>query len=171
MTGFVIAVLVLLALAVGLRGLARQFVGRSAQPQDVVHVDAGENDRILTSHRYYLTGRPDYLLEEDGERFPMERKSRELDGRGPHDGERLQLAAYCLLLEEQIGRPVRHGRLEYRNRAIDVPFDRALRAALLETLRDLQALREASDVRRDHTSAGRCRGCGFRRRCSDSLAP
>jgi CRISPR-associated exonuclease Cas4 len=170
MTGGVILVLILLALALLLRGAARQLVGRSTRPQHVVHADAGDNERVLTSHRYHLTGQPDYILEEAGERFPMERKSRDLTRYGPYEGERLQLAAYCLLLEETTGQRVHRGRLEYRNRAIDVPFDRALRAALLETLRDLQALRGASDVRRDHTSAGRCRGCGFRSRCSDSLA-
>jgi CRISPR-associated exonuclease Cas4 len=127
-----------------------------------VHIDTGPNDRILTSHRYKLTGQPDYIFEEHGERFPMERKSRELDARGPYDGERLQLAAYCLLLEEHTGRPVRRGRLEYRNRALDIPFDSALRA--------IPPLRGAHTVRRNHSSAARCRGCGFRRRCSDSLA-
>jgi hypothetical protein len=60
--------------------------------------------------------------------------------------------------------------LEYRNRAIDIPFDSALRAALLETLRDIQPLRGAHTVRRNHSSIARCRGCGFRDRCSDSLA-
>jgi CRISPR-associated exonuclease Cas4 len=173
MTVFVITVLILLALALLLRWLARQFVGPSTRPQDVVHVDTGENDRVLTSHRYRLTGQPDYILEERGERFPMERKSRDLDARGPYDGERLQLAAYCLLLEEETGTPVRRGRLQYRNRTLDIPFDAALRAALLATLHDLQRQRGAQDVRRNHASAARCRGCGcgFRHRCSDSLAP
>jgi CRISPR/Cas system-associated exonuclease Cas4 (RecB family) len=65
---------------------------------------------------------------------------------------------------------VRRGRLEYRNRTLDIPFDSALRAALLETLRDLHPLRGAHTVRRNHSSAASCRGCGFRHQCSDSLA-
>lgn len=151
MIALVITVLILLVLALFLRWLARQLVGPSTRPQDVVHVDTGENDRILTSHRYKLTGQPDYILEEHGER--------------------LQLAAYCLLLEEQTGTPVRRGRLEYRNRTLDIPFDSALRTALLETLRALPPLRGAHTVRRNHSSAARCRSCGFRDRCSESLAP
>jgi CRISPR-associated exonuclease Cas4 len=162
MTAFLITLLVV---ALFLRWRARQLVGRSTRPQDVVHFDTGPNDRVLTSHRYKLTGQPDYILEEHGERFPMERKSRDLDARGPYDGERLQLAAYCLLLEEEIGTPVRHGRLEYRNRTLDIPFDSALRAALLKTLRDIQQRRHAHTVRRNHSSVARCRGCGFRDRC------
>jgi CRISPR-associated exonuclease Cas4 len=107
MTAFLVTLLVV---ALFLRWLARQFVNRSARPQDVVLVDTGPNNRVLTSHRYKLTGRPDYILEEHGERFPMERKSRDLDARGPYDGERPQLTANCLLLEEQTGTPVHRGR-------------------------------------------------------------
>jgi len=41
----------------------------------------------------------------------------------------LVLGVLALLLRAA----VRSGRLEYRNRTVDVPFDGALRAALLET--------------------------------------
>ena len=41
-----------------LRWVARQLVGPAARPKDVVHADTGESDRILTSHRYRLTGQP-----------------------------------------------------------------------------------------------------------------
>jgi len=171
MSGGMWVVLLLVALALFLHARARTLVGRSARPQEVVHIDTGRNDQTLTSHRYHLTGRPDYILEERGERFPMERKSRALTSAGPYDGERLQLAAYCLLLEEHSGRPVRRGRLEYRNRTLDIPFDAALRAALLETLEHVQQHRRAPDVRRSHANPARCRACGFRPRCSDSLSP
>lgn len=170
MSGGMLLVLILVALAVFLQAQARTLVGRSARPHEVVHIDTGRNDPTLTSHRYHLTGRPDYHLEEDGERFPMERKSRALTNAGPYDSERLRLAAYCLLLEEATGRPVRRGRLEYRNRTLDIPFDAALRATLLETLREIQQQRHASDVRRSHSNLHRCRACGFRGRCTDTLA-
>jgi CRISPR-associated exonuclease Cas4 len=171
MSAALLVVLVLVALALFLRAQARTLVGRSARPEHVVHIDTGRNDQTLTSHRYRLTGRPDYILEENGEHFPMERKSRPLTDRGPYDGERLQLAAYCLLLEEHTGQPVRRGRLEYLNRTVDIPFDTALRVALLETLSELRQHPHARDVRRSHSHPARCRACGFRTRCSDSLAP
>ena len=170
MTAAGLLLLVLLALSLLLRGGSRLLVGRSARPQDVVHADVGQNERLLVSHRHQLVGQPDYILEERGELIPMERKSRTLTAFGPYDGERLQLAAYCLLLEEHTGRPVHRGRLEYRNRTVDVPFDAALRAALLETLHELKQLRRAREVRRNHSQPARCRGCGFRQRCADSLS-
>jgi hypothetical protein len=76
MTAFLITVLIL---ALFLRWQAQRLVGPSTRPQDVVNVDTGPNDRVPTSHRYRLTGQPNYILEEHGERFPMERKSRDLD--------------------------------------------------------------------------------------------
>ena len=170
MSNAVVFLLVLGALALLLRAAARGLTGPSTRPEHVVYIDTGRNERLLISHRYRLTGRPDYLLEEHGERFPMERKSRTLTDRGPYDSERLQLAAYCLLLEEDTGQPVRRGRLEYRNRTIDGPFDAALRAALLATLEELQQYSHARDVRRSHAQPARCRGCGFRARCSQALA-
>jgi hypothetical protein len=65
MTALLITVLIL---ALVLRWLARQLVGPSTRPQDVVHVDTGENDRILSSHRYRMTGQPESILDEHGER-------------------------------------------------------------------------------------------------------
>jgi hypothetical protein len=38
----------------------------------------------------------------------------------PYEGEILQLAAYCLLVEERFGKPVRRGQLLYQNRSLEV---------------------------------------------------
>jgi len=125
--------------------------------------------RAFISDRHGLTGKPDYILRSGDELIPVERKSRALAGRMPHDGERLQLAAYCLLVEERFSRPVRRGQLQYPDRTLDIPFDDRLRAELAAAL---QALHEASrqpDVSRSHNNAARCRACGFRDRCGQSL--
>jgi CRISPR-associated exonuclease Cas4 len=169
LTNGLVTLLLFLALALGLRRLARAFVGPSARPQAVQHVDTGPNDETLVSHRVRLAGQPDFILQDRDGRFPMERKSRAVDSRGPYPSERLQLAAYCLLIEETDGRPARRGRLEYANGWVDVPFDAALRRQLLTTIDQMRTLRSSTDVRRSHASAGRCRGCGFRSRCTDAL--
>ena len=62
MSGGMVLVLVLIALALLLRTHARTLVGRSTRPEHVVHIDTGRNERLLISHRYRLTGRPDYIL-------------------------------------------------------------------------------------------------------------
>jgi CRISPR/Cas system-associated exonuclease Cas4 (RecB family) len=80
------------------------------------------------------------------------------------------LGAYCLLVEERYGKPVRRGRLQYPNGSLNVAFDAALRTALLLSLREIQQRRTAPDVGRSHRSPARRRGCGFRERCAESLA-
>jgi CRISPR-associated exonuclease Cas4 len=72
--------------------------------------------------------------------MPVERKSRRVSAAGAYEGEILQLAAYCLLVEEHYGRSVFTGRLLYQNRSLDVPFDSGLRAKLHNALLALHRL-------------------------------
>jgi hypothetical protein len=85
-------------------------------------------------------------------------KSRAVSSSGPHDGEVLQLAAYCLLVEEHFNQAMLRGQLQYRNRSIDIRFDDQLRRRLsnaLDAMHEAEALRA---VPRSHDSAARCRG-------------
>ena len=69
-------------------------------------------DAPLRSQRYALVGRPDYVLDTRDGSVPVEVKP----GRraaAPYDSDVLQLAAYCLLLEDSEGRAPRYGLLRY----------------------------------------------------------
>ncbi|MBX9875737.1 MAG: Dna2/Cas4 domain-containing protein [Beijerinckiaceae bacterium] len=135
-------------------------------PGEVTYQD-GPGARTLVSHRHRLAGRPDYVTRGKRGLVPVEVKSRASGRSGPRPGERAQLLAYCLLVEEALGEPVAHGVLRYADRAVTVPFgDRERRevAALLEQM-DAEG-----DPRRSHDQAARCRGCGFRDRCAEALA-
>jgi|ERR1019366_8901192 CRISPR-associated exonuclease Cas4 len=127
-------------------------------------------DEVLVSHRHGLTGKPDYISREGEELIPVEQKSRVISSAGPYEGEILQLAAYCLLVEGRFGKPVRRGQLLYQNRSMDVLFDEQLRARLLDAVAELKSAEVMSNVPRSHNSPARCRGCGFRQACRDSLA-
>ena len=172
MTGIlVLTSVVLVALAVLLRVYAKLPDGDLGPFGRILYVDTGQRaSDLLVSERYQLIGRPDYILEEHGERIPVERKPRMLNHSGPLESERLQLAACCLLVEEREGRKVHHGRLQYQNCSLDVPFDDALRGKLLTTLAAIQACADVPDVRRSHPSPSRCQGCDFRTHCAESLA-
>ena len=101
---------------------------------DVLYSDGDTTADVLVSNAHRLVGKPDYILERDSELIPVERKSRKLSTAGAYEGEILQLAAYCLLVEEHYGRPVLTGRLLYQNRSVDVPFDEHLRTKLHNAL-------------------------------------
>lgn len=171
MTALLIASTMFVALGVLVRVSAKRQGSAFDLSDEILYTDAGRSTAdLLVSERYHLIGRPDYVLEESGERIPVERKDRMLTHSGPHESERLQLAAYCLLLEEREGRPVHRGRLQYQNTSLDITFDEALRRKLLATLAAIQASADLANVRRSHPSPARCQGCAFRMQCSESLA-
>jgi CRISPR-associated exonuclease Cas4 len=126
-------------------------------------------DRPLFSHRHQLTGRPDYLVQSGQAVIPVEVKSGAAPEQ-PYQAHLLQLAAYCLLLEEQEGRAPPHGILKYDDRAFEVDYTRSLRAELLDTLGAIRHDLHARDVQRSHDQSGRCRGCGYRDQCDQRLA-
>ena len=125
---------------------------------------------VLVSHPHGLTGKPDYISREGEELIPVERKSRSVSATGAYEGEILQLAAYCLLVEERFGKPVRRGKILYQNRSLEILFDDQLRNTLLDAVAELKSAEAMDDVARSHHSPARCRGCGFRQDCRDSLA-
>jgi CRISPR-associated exonuclease Cas4 len=138
----------------------------------VTYVDTGAWDRCerpLFSGRHRLTGRPDYLVQGRQDVIPVEVKSGAAPEQ-PYQAHLLQLAAYCLLVEEQEGRAPPYGILKYDDRAFEVDYSPALRAELLDILAGIRGDLRARDVHRSHDEPGRCRGCGYRDRCEQRLA-
>jgi CRISPR-associated exonuclease Cas4 len=136
---------------------------------EVIYSDNDAVDEVLVSHRHGLTGKPDYISKEGEELIPVELKSRSVTAAGAYEGEILQLAAYCLLVEERFGKPVRRGQLLFQNRSLEVLFDDQLCARLLDAVAELKSAEAMADFARSHNSPARCRGCGFRHACRDSL--
>jgi CRISPR-associated exonuclease Cas4 len=170
--------LLLLALLLGGLGVWLLLRAGSARRQSglpqgrVTYVDTGawqRCERPLFSGRYRLTGRPDYLVARRDEVIPVEVKSGTAPAE-PYASHILQLAAYCLLVEEQEGRAPAHGILKYDDRAFEIDYSAALRRHLLDTLaamRDGLGGRRGPD--RSHDDPARCGGCGYRERCDQRL--
>lgn len=135
-------------------------------PGEVVYQDT-HGQPTLVSRQYHLTGRPDYVTHDGRGLIPIEVKSRACGRRGPYPGERAQLLAYCLLVEEQFGGTVHAGVLQYRNRNVTVPFGDKERHEIIALLKEVDAVR---DPRRSHGQAARCRACGFSGDCAEALA-
>jgi CRISPR-associated exonuclease Cas4 len=137
----------------------------------VVYVDTGAWDRCerpLFSRRFRLTGMPDYLVRSRRDLIPVEVKSG-IAPPSPYASHLLQLAAYCLLVEEQEGRAPPHAILKYDDQAFEIDYTPALREELLDTLDDIRHDLGARNVNRSHEEPARCRGCGHRDRCRQRL--
>lgn len=138
----------------------------------VDYVDTGAWDRCersLFSQQHRLTGRPDYVVRARSGIVPVEVKSGPAPEQ-PYPGHILQLAAYCLLLEEVDGYRPPYGILKYDDHAFEVDYSPMLRSRLLEALHEMRRGMRSGDVERNHAEVARCRGCGYRERCGQGLA-
>jgi CRISPR-associated exonuclease Cas4 len=172
--GLLIAALLLLSLAVFLLRLARRLRAGSGLPAGkVVYVDRHGWKRppaLLEAPEYALVGRPDYIVRKGRAVIPVEVKPGRTAGE-PYEGDLLQLAAYCLLVEESYGHTPPYGLLCYRDHAFEMPYDDGVRETLLDLLDEMRADAEEEDVPRSHEQSARCAGCSMRPHCGeDALA-
>jgi CRISPR-associated exonuclease Cas4 len=170
--------LILLALVLGAAGVWLLLRGQKARGDTglpagkVAYVDTGAWDRCdhpLYSNRHRLTGKPDYLVQSKIGVIPVEVKSRAAPSQ-PYRSHVLQLAGYCLLVEDQEGRAPPYGILKYGDQAFEIEYSRSLRADLLDTLDAIRRDLRSNDIARNHSEPARCRGCGYRDRCEQRLA-
>jgi CRISPR-associated exonuclease Cas4 len=162
---------VILAIGFLLRLHAQRTLAAFNMTGEVVYSDRVADGEVLVSHVHGLSGKPDYILSPGEELIPVERKSRHVSAAGAYEGEILQLAAHCLLVEERFGKAVRRGQLMYQNRSLEIVFDDELRGKIFDAVKALKSAESVGDVARSHNNPARCRGCGFRQVCRDSLAP
>jgi CRISPR-associated exonuclease Cas4 len=165
--------LLLLAVVVSLK--RRQWQGAANLPAgEIVYDDMGawvRQRRPLFSRRLGLTGKPDYLVEQDdGALIPVEIKSSAAPPE-PYQGHIMQLAAYCLLVEEAYGRRPPHGIIQYRDNAFSIPYTPRLEQDLLRLLDEVRSSATLPDVHRDHQNWRRCAGCAHVDHCERALAP
>lgn len=152
--------LLLLVLGIAVAASAR----RSAHLGRLRAVDAvGHPAPVLRAPRWKLAGRPDMVREAaDGTLFPVELKSGPAPRRGPPRSHRVQVEAYCLLLEEATGRSPPFGVLRYGDgEEFRVPWGARERAELWALRRELDRPYDG----RATPSAGRCGRCRWRGAC------
>lgn len=175
--------LLVLTLALLVAGLALLWWARRAQRQsglpagEIVYSDTGAEKAVvepLISRRYGLVGKPDYLVEvvQGGRRLivPLEVKSRRRPPE-PQEGHILQLATYCLLVEDVYGVRPPHGFLRYTDATIAIPFSNELRNSVLEAAAAIRRSRTKASVGRSHNDPGRCARCGYIESCGAEALP
>jgi CRISPR-associated exonuclease Cas4 len=120
--------------------------------------------RALRSARHGIVGKPDYLVEERGHIAPVELKPSRVND-SPWLRDVVQLAAYCLLLEETEPRFAGYGYLRYAHRTFRIDFTDRVRGELLRTIADMRADLMADDVPPNHHDPRRCARCMLVRVC------
>jgi len=137
----------------------------------VIYTDTrgwGKVEKPLYYAALALTGKPDYLIEKNGQIIPVEVKS----GRAPeapYDSHIFQLASYCLLVEKTYGRRPPYGIIHYENRDFAIDYTRELETALIELIADMREDDVRREVARSHEQASRCKRCGYHDICEQRL--
>jgi CRISPR-associated exonuclease Cas4 len=163
-------VLALVAAAVILGVVSVTLLRRSGLRGRVVASDSvvSRPSRVLRSARHGIAGKPDYLVEEQGRIAPVELKPTR-ESKSPWLRDVVQLAAYCLLLEETEPRFAGYGYLRYANRTFRIDFTDRLRGELLRTIARMRADLTAADVPPNHNDPRRCARCMLVRVCGPAV--
>jgi CRISPR-associated exonuclease Cas4 len=138
----------------------------------VIYTDTrawGKVEKPLFDKDLVLTGKPDYLLEQNGRIIPVEVKT----GRtpeAPYDSHIFQVAVYCLLVQKTYGKRPPYGIIHYTGRDFAVDYTTGLENALLDLIAAMRMNEHRNEVQRSHEDEQRCRRCGFRESCDQRLA-
>jgi CRISPR-associated exonuclease Cas4 len=115
-----------------------------------------------------VAGRPDYLVNRGGVILPVEMKSSSAPPT-PHASHIHQLAIYALLVEEHFGKLPPFGILKYKDQSLEIPMTADLIKSTRAILHAMQAESAHGELPRSHDELARCRNCGFRSACGESL--
>lgn len=174
MAYLIIMILLLILAGILLLRLAQRTRQQTGLPVgEVIYSDTGAWQKVeepLLSRRYGLVGKPDYLVQVTEKRqaitIPVEVKSRK---RPPvlYETHTLQLATYCLLVEEKFKTTPPYGILHYADATLKIEFTEQLRYQVLSAAEAIRRARNAADVTRSHTDPNRCQHCGYSHACGE----
>lgn len=129
-----------------------------------------EQTKLLVSKKYNIRGRPDLVLKKEGKIVPVEVKTGKVP-RGPHFSHILQVAAYCLLIDENYNQKPPYGYIRYgKEKEFKIDYDQKLEKLLKEKITEMRVCLKTGDVHRNHNRRNKCKYCSRREGCPERLA-
>ncbi len=133
---------------------------------ELVYEDADGEGEPLSSASYPLMGKPDYIVQlPDGRPVPIELKLNVHDVTVPHSNHAVQVAAYCLILEDYFERAPTHGILRYGDHEFTIEYTSALRKKVIRLLTEMARCSERQRPPLKTQRAAKCRACPFQSIC------
>jgi CRISPR-associated exonuclease Cas4 len=128
---------------------------------------AGElsHNEMLQSGKFGLTGSPDRLIRTNDELMPSIIKTGKMPLNGVWQGDRLQLTAYAVLVEEKYDIPVRRGFVEYARLGMvrEAAIRRHERRNVLQILEKIKKIQNG--IMPEKPKDAPCEYCGFTEIC------
>ena len=124
--------------------------------------------KAFKSEKYGLIGRPDYVIKMEDKQIPVEEKKGRTP-KGPLFSHILQIAAYCLLIEESTGKTPPYGLLKYPEQQHEIEYNEDLKKVLLEKLREMRKIMDTGEAHRNHNRPGKCKSCSRNDACPEKI--
>ncbi len=133
---------------------------------DLVYEDTDGQGEILYSDQVPLVGKPDYIIKlPNGQLVPIELKPSVQNATTPHSNHVIQVAAYCLILEDYSEVPPTHGVLRYADRDFTIDYTPTLRKKVLRQLSEMEDYDEKRHPQLARQKVTKCRACTFQPIC------
>lgn len=134
---------------------------------ELVYEDADGQGEPLSSSEYPLVGKPDYVVRlPDGRPVPVELKLNVQNATAPYSNHQVQVAAYCLILEDYFAQPPTHGVLRYADREFTVEYTPAMRRKVIRLLGQMAQCSEQEPPPLARQRVAKCRVCTFQPVCA-----
>ncbi|UCE81372.1 MAG: CRISPR-associated protein Cas4 [Methanobacteriota archaeon] len=128
-----------------------------------------DDSKVFISEKYGISGKPDYVMKLGDQQIPVEVKKGRTP-QGPLFSHIVQIAAYCLLIEDATGIPPPYGVLRYPEQEHEIEYNEDMKKVLLEKVQDIRRARIKGEAHRNHKRPGKCRSCSRRDFCPEKIA-
>lgn len=133
---------------------------------ELVYEDADGQGESLSSSAFPLIGKPDYIVRlRDGRPVPVELKLNVQDATAPYANHQIQVAAYCLILEDYFEQAPTHGILRYADREFTVEYTPAMRRKVIRLLEQMALCSAQEPPPLARQRVAKCRVCTFQPVC------
>ena len=133
----------------------------------IEYIGAFEEGEEITSSKYGIRGKPDYIIKRNNEYIPVEEKSSNLNH--PKFSHVMQITAYCMLIEDKYGSPPPYGVLKYRNRQFKIPYEDRWKNMVIKIRKNMIKDMERGEAHRNHNNKNKCLHCARREYCPEKL--
>ena len=124
--------------------------------------------KAFKSEKHGLIGRPDYVIKMEDKVIPVEEKKGRTP-QGPLFSHILQVAAYCLLIEESTGKAPPYGLIKYPEHEHEIDYNEDLKKVLLGKLSEMRKIMDTGEAHRNHNRPGKCRTCSRNAACPEKI--
>jgi CRISPR-associated exonuclease Cas4 len=133
---------------------------------ELVYENSDQLGEALTSDEHTLIGKPTYVIKlADNRLMPIEVKTIAQNTMKPAPHHALQMAAYCLILEDYSEQPPTHGLLRYVDREFTVDYTPALRKKVIRVLDEMNLCTATMPPALQKQKVTKCRACIFQPTC------